>query len=226
GWPPLRLVGRLRPDPLRRLHLQTGPRDPADADRTSLPPAGPQVQAPAANAVRGWLDDATTGLPDAWVLAVRADVRTGGLADDLDVAVASTTLLPARAPWWARVVDVLQWAGLAALVGGLGWLGVLAGLTYLRLPEPVTPRWGPLPAPTVLVAGGLALGLLLTLLGTVGAWAEGRRQAGRARRRLRASVAAVATARVVDPVTTELARWRSCRDLARRAAGDGGRRRR
>ncbi|QCB94073.1 GTPase [Cellulomonas shaoxiangyii] len=226
GWPPLRALGRVRPDPLRRLHLQPGARDGDAADRTSLPPAGPQVQAQAANAVRGWLDEATTGLPDAWVLAVRADVRTGGLADDLDVAVASTTLLPARAPWWARTVDVLQWAGVVALVGGLVWLGVLAGTAYLRLPEPTTPEWGPLPAPTALVVGGLALGLLLTLLGTVGAWAEGRRQSARARRRLRASVARVATVRVVDPVTTELARWRSCRDLARRAAGDGTRRRR
>ncbi|WP_246036877.1 GTPase [Cellulomonas telluris] len=219
GWPPLRVLARLRPDPLRRLHLRPGTPDADTADRTSLPPAGPQVQAHAANAVRRWRDDATAGLPDAWVLGVRGDVRTDGLGDALDAAVAGTTLLPARAPWWARAVDVLQWVGVAAAVAGLLWLGVLAGLAYLRLPEPSTPHWGPLPAPTALLLGGLVLGLLLALLGAVGAWAEGRRQAARARRRLRAAVAGVADARVVAPVTAQVERWTSAHDAARRAAG-------
>lgn len=221
GWPPLRVLARLRPDPLRRLHLRPGTPDAAAVDRTSLPAAGPQVQAHAANAVRRWQDDATDGLPDAWVLGARADVRTDGLGDALDAAVAGTTLLPARAPWWARGVDALQWLGVAAAVAGLAWLGVLAGLAYLQLPAPSTPEWGPLPAPTALVLGGLVLGLVLALVGAVGAWAEGRRQAARARRRLRAAVAAVAEGRVVAPVTAQVDRWRAARDAARLAAGPG-----
>ena len=48
------------------------------------------------------------------------------------------------------------------MVAGILWLGVLAGLAYLRLPEPETPMWWGLPAPTVLLAGGALVTTVLT----------------------------------------------------------------
>src|SRR5450759_1764346 len=58
GWPFIRWVGRLRPDPLRRLHLG-GP--PTEAVRTSLPPASPAQRAEVANVVRSVADRSADG---------------------------------------------------------------------------------------------------------------------------------------------------------------------
>lgn len=239
GWPPLRLVGRLRADPLRRLHLRgpgtTGTAGPGAAggraagrrdagpvtddavDRTSLPPPGPQAHARAALAARGHVDAATAGLPDAWVLAARGALRPDAWAPDLDRAVAATPLLAERAPWWAAATDAVQRVLVTAAVAGLLWLAVLAGAAYLRLPEPVTPVWGPLPAPTVLAVGGVLLGLLLAVVGRVAAGVHARGRAARARRRLHAAVGEVARRHVVEPVAAEVGRWDRCRSRARAA---------
>ncbi|WP_298460539.1 GTPase [uncultured Cellulomonas sp.] len=217
GWPPTRWLARLRPDPLRRLHLDQ-PTDRPDLARTSLPGAGAAARARASSAVRAYADTATAGAPDAWVIAAREAAAAPGLSDALDQAVAGTRLDAERRPVWWRLVGVLQWMLLAALVGGLAWLGVLAGLAYLRLPEPVTPMWWGMPAPTMLVAGGLLLGVLLALLSRFAASVGANRRAARARTRLRAAVARVTDARVVEPVAAELAALEGCRVAARTAA--------
>lgn len=234
GWPPLRLVGRLRADPLRRLHLRgpatsgaAGPGTTAQGtagsvadeavDRTSLPPPGPQAHARAALAARAHVDAATAGLPDVWVLAARGALRPDAWAPDLDRAVGATPLLAERAPWWAAATDAVQRVLVTAAAAGLLWLAALAGAAYLRLPEPVTPVWGPLPAPTVLALGGVLLGLLLALVGRVAAGVHARGRAARARRRLHAAVGEVARRHVVGPVAAEVARWDRCRSRARAA---------
>ncbi|GAA4625893.1 GTPase [Cellulomonas oligotrophica] len=244
GWPPLRLVGRLRADPLRRLHLRgpatsgtagpgaagggaagrrdagrrdAGPVTDDAVDRTSLPPPGPQAHARAALAARAHVDVATAGLPDAWVLAARGALQPDAWAPDLDRAVAATPLLAERAPWWAAATDAVQRVLVTAAAAGLLWLAALAVAAYLRLPEPVTPEWGPLPAPTVLALGGVLLGLLLALVGRVAAGVHARGRAARARRRLHAAVGEVARRHVVGPVAAEVARWDRCRSRARAA---------
>jgi GTP-binding protein EngB required for normal cell division len=223
GWPPVRWLARFRPDPLRRLHLG-GTAAPADGtERTSLPAPGPATRAAAGAAVRRYVDDTTADVPDAWALDARARVGTADLGDDLDRAVGGTTLLPDRAPAWARALGVLQWVLLAAAVAGAVWLGLLAGMAYLHLPEPETPVWGPLPVPTALLLGGLLAGVLLALLAAVLARVAAGRRARAARTRLLAAVGAVARARVVDPVAGVLADLATCRDQARRAAGGRGR---
>ncbi|WP_129338485.1 GTPase [Cellulomonas endophytica] len=223
GWPPLRWLARWRPDPLRRLHLRVGAPDPVATGRTSLPTAAPAVRARAATAVRGYVDAATAGLPEEWVLGTRGALREAGatgevVADALDTAVAGTELLAERPALWWRVVGALQWVLLAAAVVGLGWLGALAGAAYLQLPVPRTPEWGPLPVPTALVAGGVLVGLLLALLSALLARVGARRRAARARRRLRTAVAGVAERLVVEPVAADLDRLRRCRDRASEAA--------
>ncbi|GAA2724844.1 dynamin family protein [Cellulomonas aerilata] len=217
GWPPTRWLGRFRPDPLKRLHLDRGT-DRPDLARTSLPGAGAAARARAASAVRAYTDTATTGAPDSWELAAREAAAEPGLPDALDQAVAGTRLDADRRPVWWRLVGVLQWLLVAALVGGLVWLAVLAGFTYLRLPEPPTPVWWELPAPTVLVAGGALLGILVALLSRLAGSVGATRRAARARTRLRAAVGRVADSRVVEPVAAELGALERCRTAARLAA--------
>ncbi|AEE45521.1 dynamin family protein [Cellulomonas fimi] len=236
GWPVTRWVGRLRADPLRRLGLgrpaaldrmrgssrrPDAPSVTADeqaARRSSLPRPATTAGALVSIAVRDYLDAATTGAPDAWTLAARSAVDRAALPDALDQAVVASAPAGERDPRWWRAVGVVQWALLSVAVAGGLWLGVLAALAYLRLPEPVTPTWGEVPWPTVLALGGLALGVLLALVARVLAGIGARRRAGRVRRRLRSGVRDVAERLVVRPATEELTAWSACRAAAERAA--------
>ena len=218
GWPPTRWLASMRADPLRRLSLGRGAPGRPDLSRTSLPPFGPVARSRASSAVRAYCDTAMSGAPDAWVLSARARATAVGLGDALDQAVAGTALVAARPPAWWRAFGWLQWALLGAVVVGLGWLGLLAGATYARLPEPTTPTWWGLPAPTVLVVGGVVLGVLVALTGRLLGAVGARRAASRARRHLRLAVEVVVGERVVDPVSAELLALAQCRDAARRAA--------
>jgi GTP-binding protein EngB required for normal cell division len=229
GWPPTRWLARFRPDPLRRLHLgRTAAGDARDPDaevvRSSLPPPGPAEEAKARAAVRTYVDAATAGLPDPWVLHARTAPDHDGLADALDHAVASTPVLPARRPVWWAAVGALQWLLLVVLVGGALWLGALAVLASLQLPTPEPPRWGEVPWPTVALVGGAAAGLLVALVSRVAVGVGARRQAARATARLHHAVGDVADRRVVEPVDAVLGRMAACHADATAAAAEPGRR--
>jgi hypothetical protein len=104
---------------------------------------------------------------------------------------------------------------LVALVGFL-WLGALFLVAWLQLPPPPTAHWGPIPLPTLLLVGGVVLGLLVSRI-SAGAAATGAwRRAERARRRVRERVEHVADDAVIGPVERELAAHTSlCRAIAR-----------
>ncbi|UNX53266.1 50S ribosome-binding GTPase [Georgenia sp. TF02-10] len=208
GWPPVRWLGRLRPDPLRRLHLGDRAAD-AGLARTSLPGPTPVQEAAVRAAAHALAATATTRLPESWRADVLQDVeaRVPPLVDALDQQIAGTELEQDRRPAWWRFLGVLQWLFLAAAVVGGGWLLALAGLDYLRLPPPRTPELGPLPWPTVLLGGGVAGGLLLALVGGLAARVGARRRARRVARRLREVVAATVQAQVVDPLQAQLAEY-------------------
>ncbi|MDD9206295.1 50S ribosome-binding GTPase, partial [Georgenia sp. 10Sc9-8] len=185
GWPPVRWLRRLRPDPLQRLHLD-GVSD-AELVRTSIPQTTPVHEAAVRSAAHAVVSSATRPLPAAWQSTILRDTeeRVPDLVDALDAAIAGTDLEQGRRPRWWRVVGALQWLFLAAAIAGTVWLGVLAGMSYLQLPQPTTPMAGPLPWPTVLLAGSLLAGLLLALLGGMAARAGARRRARRVERRIR-----------------------------------------
>ncbi|WP_277212466.1 GTPase [Isoptericola croceus] len=235
GWPVTRWFARARKDPLRRLGLRGDevrvPVDRPDLARTSLPQTRPSVRAAAATAVRTYVDQVTAGASDAWVLAARelGTAAVDRLPDTLDQAVASTRLEAERHPLWWRTVGALQWLLLAAAVVGLLWLGVAAALRYFQLPELLMPvltvdfaRWDggafDVPWATVLALGGVLGGLLVALLSRPVAALGARRRAGRVRRRLRASVEAVALDEVRAPVAAEMSALASCREHATTAA--------
>jgi GTP-binding protein EngB required for normal cell division len=225
GWPPVRWLARLRPDPLRRLHLsglhpdgEAGGGQGATPEHTSLPPTGPATRARAAVAVRDLVADAMRGAPEPWAVAARERATADGLAEELDRAVAATPLLPDRPAWWWRVVGWLQWLLLATAVVGLGWLGVVWLVGYLQLPPLETPRWGALPVPTWLAIGGVVAGWLVAGLGALAGRLGARRRARAAGRRLAEAVSQVARRRVLGPVAEELTALDTCRRQAALAA--------
>jgi GTP-binding protein EngB required for normal cell division len=216
GWPMVRWLGKLRPDPLARLHLGD------ERARTSLPPAGPVELAGVATAVRRARAVAGEGLPQAWRDDLRRTVETTEprLADRLDQVVAGTDVGPDRTPLWQRALGALQWAlALVALAGAL-WLLALVGLGFLALDDVVPlPRVEGIPLPTLLVVGGLLVGVLLAVASRPLVGLGARRRGRAAGRRLRAAVDTVAEDEVLAPmlaVREDVARFRTAVDRARR----------
>ncbi|GII65231.1 hypothetical protein Skr01_53160 [Sphaerisporangium krabiense] len=178
--------------------------------RTSIPPATAIQRSQMDMAIREAAAEAATGLPEPWALAVRRASRSRAdeLADRLDQAVSVTSVGAGRRPHWWRAVGVLQWLVFAVMVAGLLWLSALFLVDYMRLPEVPTPTLGVVPWPTVLAAGGAALGVLIALLCRLLASIGGRRRARKARKALWSSVDTVGRELVLDPMRAELARTR------------------
>ncbi len=210
GWPFVRWIRRLRPDPLRRLRLEdrggTGP-----AERTSIPPPAPLQLAQAEAASRALAEAVAGDLPTPWPGLVRraATASEPELADRLERAVAGTDLGVRRPRWWSAA-SALQWGLAAAALIGLLWLLALAVLGYLRLDDVVpTPEIEDFPVPTVLLVGGAVLGLILAFVFRLLVRAGARRRAAVARRALRAQIAEAAGPLVIEPVEAELSAHRA-----------------
>jgi len=230
GWPFTRWVRAVRPDPLKRLRLNA--RDASEEKlavtasdvrsvlgRSSLPPPSPAARSAVALATRRLGDDAAHGLPNRWAESVADAATPPGpeLADALDQAVVGTSLRM-RVPVWWGVFGVLQLLLAAVAVAGLLWLVVLSVLGWLALPQPDTPKWGPLPIPFLMLTGGLLLGILLALVARVLARTGARRRGARVRKRLLDAITTVAHERIVAPVRAVLDRHRATRDALDRAA--------
>ena len=218
GWPATRWLRRLRPDPLRRLHLG---RAVGAGGRTSLPPASAASVARVETTVLGVASEASAGLPLPWADEVHAEAaaRLGTLPARLDASVAATDLGTARRPvWWRAVGGVQVLLAVVAVVGAL-WLAALAGLAYLQLSELGSPDVGPLPVPTAMLLGGVLGGLLLAVLSRILSSIGAQRRARRARARLEEGVGAVATTEVFEPVALVLDRRRRYCHAVEVAAG-------
>ncbi len=208
GWPPLRWIPKLRPDPLRRLGLDAPDTQGEILRRTSMPSGSAAARAGVDSAVRALADTASDGLPAPWPRTMREAARSQAdtVPDALDRAVGGADLGMARPPRWWRLVGVLQWLLVAVAVAGGGWLGALAVLAYLQI-DLDTPSLGPFALPTVLLLGGLALGLMLRVLVrpfvAVGAARRRRKVASELHRR----VDGVAEDLVLAPLRTELMRY-------------------
>ncbi|MFJ6163767.1 GTPase [Micromonospora orduensis] len=226
GWPLVRGWRRLRPDPLRRLHLPGPTREAADPEAeslvaaTSVPDPTVAQRSALGLAVRAVADRAAAGLPAAWPTAVTSAARSrhDDLPDALDRAIAGTDLGLDRRPLWWRIVGGVQWLVTLAAVVGLGWLVLGYALRVLGLPALDNPMVGEVPLPTVLLLGGLLAGLLVAALTRpVVRWAAQRARA-RARQRLTVRVAEVGEEYVLAPVRIVLASYAQARDALRDAA--------
>lgn len=216
GWPVTAWFSRLKPDPLKRLHLDLGGDGKAltGAARTSVPTATQVQRARVDSEVRALVDDVTKGFKQNWAHAVRgASVsRLPDLGDRLDRALATTDLGAERIPVWAGLVRVLQWVLIVAAVVGAAWLALLALGTYARVPEPPTPEWGGWPLPTLLLGGGVLIGVLLALFCRVLVSMTARQRAHAADRRLRRAIGEVSRELVIEPVNAELKAYATTRE--------------
>ena len=211
GWPVVSWLSKLRPDPLKRLHLDLGAdgRQLTGRARSSLPQATPVQRARVDSEVRALADEVGSRLATPWAQAVRrASVsRLPDLGDRLDAALSSTDLGARRIPVWAGLVRVLQWLLILSAVGGLVWLGLLFAATYFQLDVPDAPSWHGLPVPTLMVVAGVGLGILLALLCRVLVGLTARRRAAAADRRLRRAITEVSRELVLAPIEAELAAY-------------------
>ena len=220
GWPPTRWVRRLRPDPLRRLHLKAGERrEVRHLVRSSVPEPTPVQRAQVDTALRQVCDAAAAGLPSAWQQSVRAAAhgRSADVRDALDQAVVGTDLGTDRTPVWWRLAGALQWVLALAAVVGAGWLLLLGVGSYLRLPDPPTPDVGGVAVPTLLLLGGVALGLLLAVVGRAAASGGAVMRRKRAESRLRSAIDKVADELMLAPLEAELERHHRAREALERA---------
>lgn len=219
GWPVTRWLGRLRPDPLRRLGLARDVVDPALV-RSAVPRPTAVLRARVDEAVRELARTAAGPAAEPWRGRIRTAATAGApaLDDALDQALVATRLDPARRPRWWRAAGALQWLLVAAAATGALWLAAVSLAGYLQLPELPVPRLGVLPWPSALLLGGVLGGLVVAAVGAVGGRLGGRRRSAKARRRLREAVGRVAEDVVVAPVVEQVARCVSMNRAARRAA--------
>lgn len=222
GWPLTSWIARFRPDPLRRLNLDlraTGADIVASA-RATLPDAN-QVQAARVDtAVRALSDQLSAHLTRPWTMAMRkASVASlPELEARLDRAVGATDLGVARPPLWSRGVRALQWLLLlTAFVGGL-WLVGLALGDFLKF-DLSSPEVSGIAVPTLLLLGGIGLGLVLALLCRALVARSARRRARRAEARLNAAVDEVTEELVLAPLREVLEAYRTTTDGLRAARG-------
>jgi hypothetical protein len=214
GWPLVAWLSRLRPDPLRRLHLDLGAagKQLTSRSRTSMPEATPVQRAKVDSEVRELADDVSAGMTPPWADAVRrASVsRLPEVTDRLDLAIAETDLGVARLPVWAGVVRVVQWLLiLTALVGGVWSIAMAASGT---LGSSAVPKFAGVSLPLLLLLGGVGAGVLLALLCRLLVSATARSRARSADRRLREAVEQVSAELVVTPVAAELDAFRTVRN--------------
>jgi len=226
GWPMMRWLRRLRPDPLSRLHLGTRPVrniqpsvEAAPVAATSLPPAAPALHAAVGLALRALGERAGERLPASWPAAMLDAARShvDELPDALDLAIARTDLGLSRPPRWWGVIGVLQWGLALTALLGLVLLAVRYALSALALPELPTPHAGRTPLPTLMLLGGLLGGLLVSTIMRPVIRIAARRKGRRAARRMRSAVATVAHAMVIAPVNDVRRAYRDARDALRAA---------
>lgn len=223
GWPVTAWLSGLKPDPLKRLHLDLGSagKELTGTARTSLPRATGVEQARIDTEVRALADQVGEPMAPAWASAVRsASVsRLPDLTDRLDKAVGGVDLGAEKLPVWAGLIRVLQWALIITAVGGALWLALLAFGSYARLPEPPTPEVGGFALPTLMLLGGVLLGVLLALGSRVLVSMTARSRARTADKRLRRAISEVSADLVVAPVQAELAAYATVREGVAKALG-------
>ena len=222
GWPLVKWLGRLRPDPLKRLRLGAPPDRPEleapSLTRSSLPARSAAAAAQQASGLRAVAAELGEGMPAVWQEAIFRAVRSNEhtLGDQLDRVVVATDLKVSRTPVWWQVIRVLQWLLIGAVVVGLGWLTLNVVLSYFGLGQlatvPIGPAEGPrVPLPTLLALGGVAAGILLSFGSQLAIGAAANRAARRAKKALEASVSTVARELVIVPAEAEVQRYAAAR---------------
>ncbi|MGI9611193.1 MAG: GTPase [Acidimicrobiia bacterium] len=216
GWPVTRWAGKLRPHPLKRLHLGGGSTGP-----TSMPTASPASIARVNAAVRNASDAATDELPEPWPTLVRnaALPNTPALQDAVDATIAASVRERSKGkPRWWNMVGALQALVFVSMMVGVVWLIALAAAGFFAFGDiPVPDVWG-IPVPTGLALGGALLGWLISLIAGRFARVGADRRARKVHKDATDAMVSVARTHVLDPIEAELVSRRQLTD-ALKAAG-------
>ncbi|MEU2545517.1 GTPase [Streptomyces roseolus] len=164
-------------------------------------------------AVRIVADEASRGLPAPWAHAVREAAARGaeGLPEALDelaVTLGDPAARPPRPAWWPAAVLAQALMTLLQLFGALWLVGQIVGVV-----EP-----GLLP-PVLVMLGGIVGGPLIEWACESAVRGPARRYGQEAERALAEAAAACGRARVLDPVSAELLRYREVREQYAKVAG-------
>ncbi|MFF1419364.1 GTPase [Streptomyces sp. NPDC058280] len=157
-------------------------------------------------AVRTVGEEASAGLPAPWAHAVREAAVRGaeGLPEALDelaVTAGTPSGRPPRPAWWPAAVLAQAAMTLLQIYGALWLVGQIIGVL-----EP-----GLLP-PVLVMLAGIIGGPLVEWACGAAAKGPARRYGQDAERRLREAAAGCGRARVLDPVSAELMRYREVRE--------------
>ncbi len=203
GWPFTRWLRRFRKHPLSRLR----PPPPArSGSQTAIPIDEPRLQL----ALKSYADRRAGTAPPIWARKLRAAATSNRAALVAELGNRITTVAGSTAAgprWWAAVGWLQRLLGLTAAAGGI-WLLILLVLDWLRIPsDRLTPEVGGWPIPTLLLLGGLGLGLLLATGAKLFSGIGARRRGRRAGTEITAAIEDGAGRLVVAPVDAELDRW-------------------
>lgn len=206
AWPPLRLASRTQGDD-ETVEL-------AELSDATVPTVGTLDRSRVDQALGTFADTASVGLAAPWRATVTGAVRsrTDAVSDGLDRALGSVDAGSTEVPAVWRVVGLLQWVGLAALVLGLGWFALVVAPDVGGFSVPDGPQVAGLSAPVLLMVLGAVAGVVLTSAGALGGRSSARSRADRVEGALRSAAADVAAGQVVEPVRVELERYRRYRD--------------
>ncbi|MEV4949268.1 GTPase [Streptomyces sp. NPDC053755] len=157
-------------------------------------------------AVRIVAADASRGLPAPWGQAVREAAVRGaeGLPEALDelaAGVGDPAARPPRPAWWPAAVLAQVLMTFLQFAGALWLIGQIIGVV-----EP-----GLLP-PVLIMIGGIVGGPLVEWACAAAVKGPARRYGQEAERTLREAAAACGRARVLDPISAELMRYREVRE--------------
>ncbi|WP_408995630.1 YfjP family GTPase [Streptomyces ipomoeae] len=164
-------------------------------------------------AVRVLSERASAGLPAPWAQAVREAAVRGaqGLPEALDELAARAGTPSARPPrpgWWPVAVLAQASMTLLQVIGGLWLLGQIVGV--------MSPNLG---VPVLLMVIGIVGGPAVEWSCRMAARGPARRYGLEAERRLWEAAASCGRARVLDPVASELLRYREVREQYVRVLG-------
>jgi len=236
AWPVTAWLSRWRTDPMSRLPTADAPGndervhvdradsteqgETAEAARTTarLAQTRPVPRTRVDIAVGEVVDDVTTYMAKPWEVAVRdaSTARLEAFAQSLESTFSPAELSAAEGRHWSDMVRWLQWALMAAALGGGAWLlSIVAANAFDAQPSQV--RLGSISLPLILLGAGLGLGLLIDVAGRVAARPWARRKAAAADSRLRAELATKFDELVVDPLEADLEAYRSSRQGLRDA---------
>ncbi|MEV4971720.1 GTPase [Streptomyces scopuliridis] len=188
--------------------------------RTARPPAIVEEELTARQrveqAVRTVAEEASAGLPAPWAHSVREAAARGaeGLPEALDelaVTAATPSSRPPRPAWWPAAVLAQASMTLLQIFGALWLVGQIVGVL-----EP-----GLLP-PVLVMLAGIVGGPFVEWACGAAARGPARRYGQDAERRLREAAAACGRARVLDPISAELMRYREVREQYVTVSRTGG----